>query len=340
MAPMARGNPVMDASGFRPAAVGARRAARWPAPTFVWLSAVLVAFGLALFAAGCGGGSPAASASARPNASAATVARVDGDAVTRGEVERAIAFSSLSAKPLTFKQALEAEIRNQLLRREAARLHVTVGDGAVAARLVEVEASLGGAAALQASLSAAGLSLSDYRQELRDALLAEALGARKFPAATPSNAQVLAFYRAHRDELTTPPAVRLAEILVKTQSLGRAVIDRLRLGYSFAEVARAYSMDPDSVAPGGVLGWVTTSSLPAPLARALAKAPRGTIVGPVQAIGGWHVLKVLGRRAAYTQPVAAARPAIVAQLTTQRQAALLSAWLVRARGAAHVTTGS
>ncbi len=193
---------------------------------------------------------------------------------------------------------------------------MTVGDGAVAARLAQVEASLGGAAALQATLSAAGLSLSDYRQELRDALLAEALGARKFPAATPSNAQVLAFYRAHRDELTTPPAVRLAEILVKTQSLGRAVIDRLRLGYSFAEVARAYSMDPDSVAPGGVLGWVTTSSLPAPLARALAKAPRGTIVGPVQAIGGWHVLKVLGRRAAYTQPVAAARPAIVAQLTT------------------------
>ena len=73
-------------------------------------------------------------------------------------------------------------------------------------------------------------------------------------------------------------------------------------------------MDPESDA-GGVIGWVTTSSLPPTLSQALAKARKGVVVGPVQAVGGWHVLKLLGRRAASVQPLAAARPAIVAQLT-------------------------
>ena len=153
--------------------------------------------------------------------------------------------------------------------------------------------------------------------------------------------RLVAFYRAHRAQLTTPAAVRLAEIVVKTKSLGQAVIERLRLGYSFAEVARSYSMDPESIAAGGVLGWVAVPSLPAPARRGCSRG-RGpaSSSGPISAAGGWHVLKLLGRRRARTQPFAAARPAIVAQLTLERRAALLAAWLAKARAAAHVTIGS
>ncbi len=190
-------------------------------------------------------------------------------------------------------------------------------------------------------MASAGLSIErSYRQELRVGLLAEQLGARSSRRYVAGRRQVLSFYRAHRAQLTTPAAVRLAEIVVKTKSLGQAVIDRLRLGYSFAEVARSYSMDSESIAAGGVLGWVAIPSLPTPLARALASARTGVVVGPIAAIGGWHVDKVLGRRRAHTQPLAAARPAIVAQLTLERRAALLSAWLAKARAAARVTIGS
>ncbi len=128
-----------------------------------------------------------------------------------------------------------------------------------------------------------GLSLADYRQELRAGLLAEQLGARKFPAAVAGRRQALAFYRAHRGQLTTPAAVRLAEIVVKTRSLGQAVIDRLRLGYPFAEVARAYSMDPESASPGGVIGWVDLVAAPA-LAGAARRA-RVVVGRPPSAAG-------------------------------------------------------
>ncbi len=268
------------------------------------------------------------------------VAHVNGESVSRAEVERVIGFSRLSSKTLIYRQALEATIHSHLLSQEATRLGIAVADAGVAARLAQVAASLGGTTALQQSLSAVGLSLDDYRQELRGGLLAEQLGARKFPAAVAGQRQVRSFYRAHRAQLTTPAAVRLAEIVVKTKSLAEAVIGRLRLGYSFAGVARSYSMDPESIAPGGVIGWVAASSLPKPLAQALARARARVVVGPGAAAGGWHVLRVLGRRRAKTQPFAAARPAIVAQLTLERRATLLSAWLAKARAAARVTIGS
>jgi parvulin-like peptidyl-prolyl isomerase len=301
-----------------------------------------------LFVAGCGGAAqPAASPTAGQSASPVgavspsagpVAARVDGEAVYQAEVDRTLGFSRLSSKALTYKQALEATVRLHLLRREAARLGVTVADSQVEARLTQVATSLGGTAALQQALLAVGLTLADYRLELHDGLVSEQLGARKFPAAAPSSAQVLAFYKAHRGQLAVPAAVKLAEIVVKTQSQGTAVVDRLRQGYPFSEVARAYSMDFESD-PGGVVGWVTTSSLPPALSKALATARKGVIVGPVQAVGVWHVLKLLGRRAATVRSLSAARPAIVAQLTAQRRAALLEAWVARARAAAHVRIG-
>ncbi len=312
----------------------------------VWALLALPALVAVVLALGCGGSAKHAAASASPspvasNPDAAVVAaRVNGDIVTRAEVERTMSFSRLSSKSLTYRQALEATVRTHLLSAEAARLGISVADADVEARLTQVAASLGGTAALQQSLAGVGLSLADYRQELRAGLLAERLGAAKFPAAVAGRQQALAFYRAHRAQLTTPPAVRLAEIVVKTKSLGEAVIDRLHLGYSFAEVARSYSMDPESIAAGGVLGWIAMPSLPQPLARALARARTGVVVGPISAIGGWHVDEVLGRRRAHTQPFAAARRAIVAQLTLERRAVLLSAWLAKARAAARVTIGS
>lgn len=313
--------------------------ARW-AP--LALVAVLAAL---LLATGCGATTESgATSSPRPQASATVtdpvVAHVNGDPVVRSEVERAISFSRLSSKALTYRQALEATIRRHLLGAEAGRLGVTVAEPDVDARLAQVTTSVGGSAALQQSLAAVGLTLADYRDELRAGLLAEQLGSRKFPAATVSGRQVAAFYRSQRAQLTTPAAVRLAEIVVKTQSLGQAVVDRLHKGYTFAEVARAYSMDPESADAGGVMGWVTTSSLPPQLTRVLPRARLGLVMGPIQAVGGWHVLKVLGRRKAHTQSLAVARPAIVAQLKLERRAALLSGWLTRARAAAHVTRGS
>ena len=258
----------------------------------------------------------------------------------RSEVELTIAVARLSYQTLTYRQALEAVIREHLLRAEATRLGIVVTAAAVQARLQQVAASLGGTAALQSALSAAGVSLGDYRQAVSDGLLAERLAARKFPRVAPSDRQVVAFYRAHRTQLTTPAAVRLAEIVVKTRSLAEAVLDRLHLGYPFSGLARAYSIDIEAAQNGGVLGWVETSSLPGPLARHLAHAPRGALVGPIEALGGWHVMKVLGRRSAHTQSLVTARPAIVAALVSERQAALLQAWLDRVRAAARVTIGA
>ena len=315
-----------------------------PPVTRLRLAVALCVLALAVSAAGsvlaaCGG-SPTPATSPSGSGAAAVVAHVNGEPVTRGEVDLMMAVARLSSQTLTRRQALEAVVRAHLLRAQAARLGVVVTAADVQARLAQVAAGVGGTTALQSSLSAAGVSLAGYRQQVRDGLLAERLAARRFPHVAPSRRQVADFYEAHRAQLTTPAAVRLAEIVVKTRSLADAVVGRLHAGYPFSEVARAYSMDSESAAAGGVLGWVETSSLPPALERVAATARVGVVLRPLLAAGEWHVVKILARRAARTQSLTAARPAIVAELVRERRAALLQAWLDHVRAQAHVTTGA
>jgi peptidyl-prolyl cis-trans isomerase C len=296
------------------------------------LAGVVVCF---LLAAGCG-----SSPSPGPSATTSVAARVNGEPVGRDEVDRMVALSKLGSKPLTDDQALEAVVRRHLLQREAARLGVTVKDAAVEQRLADVASGAGGTDALQQSLSGVGVTLDDYRTELRAALLAETLAARKFPGTAATTADARAYFAGHRAQFAVPAAVRLQEIVTKTKGQAVQALRRLRKGDTFSAVARVLSADPQAREAGGDLGWVLVASLPQGLTGPIRQAAVGTVVGPLQALGGWHIDRVLGRRAARERSFAEVRSALVHDLTVKARTAALSRWLAHERAAADVVKGS
>lgn len=295
------------------------------------LAGVVVCF---LLAAGCG-----SSPSPKPSATTSVAARVNGEPVGRDEVDRMVALSKLGSKPLTDDQALEAVVRRHLLQREAARLGVTVDDAAVEKRLADVANGAGGTDALQQSLAGVGVTLDDYRVELRAALLAETLAARKFPGTTATTPDVRAYFAGHRAQFAVPAAVRLQEIVTKTKGQAVQAMRRLRKGDKFSAVARVLSADPQAREAGGDLGWVLVASLPQELTGPIRQAAVGTVLGPLQALGGWHIDRVLGRRAARERSFAEVRSALVHDLTVKARTSALSRWLARERAAADIVKG-
>ena len=71
--------------------------------------------------------------------------------------------------------------------------------------------------------------------------------------------------------------------------------------------------------------------MPKPVADALAKLKVGEITKPVN-IGGWHIYKLYGRRAASTLPFAQVADVIVKELTREQRAAALTKWVQRPAG--------
>jgi peptidyl-prolyl cis-trans isomerase C len=85
-------------------------------------------------------------------------------------------------------------------------------------------------------------------------------------------------------------------ILVSSQDQAQKIIDELKKGAKFEDLAKKDSMD-SSKEQGGELGWFTPSNMVKPFADAVVQLKKGEVTPtPVQSQYGWHVIQLLDTR--------------------------------------------
>ena len=150
-----------------------------------------------------------------------------------------------------------------------------------------------------------GMSLTTYRQQLRDQVLLqrvhdEVLNQRL--ATTPGDVQAYLASVAER----TPEQWELAQILIalpegaseamvkQAQSKAQMLSDRAQTGEDFATLAREFSQGPNAKA-GGDLGLKSRDDYPALFVQAAKDLNQGQVTAPVRSGAGFHVLKLVKR---------------------------------------------
>ena len=94
---------------------------------------------------------------------------------------------------------------------------------------------------------------------------------------------------------TTSTWVNARHILVETEAEALDIIAALNAGESFADLARANSIDTGSGAQGGELGWQNTDNYITEFADAARTLAIGEISAPVQTQYGFHIIQVRAR---------------------------------------------
>ncbi len=92
-------------------------------------------------------------------------------------------------------------------------------------------------------------------------------------------------------------------ILVASQDAAQKIIEELKKGAKFEDVAKKESID-SSKEQGGDLGWFSPSNMVKPFADAVATLKKGeTTATPVQSQYGWHVIQLLDTRETPVPPL-------------------------------------
>lgn len=95
------------------------------------------------------------------------------------------------------------------------------------------------------------------------------------------------------------PEVHARHILVADEATAKKIIAELKKGGDFAALSKQYSKDPSAAAQGGDLGWFKKGDMvPEFAAVAFTLKDNELSPEPVKTQFGWHVLQVLGHRAA------------------------------------------
>ena len=318
---------------------------------------------LAVTAIGCRS-QPAAPQTVSPD----TWATVNGRTITRDDVEKMFRRTQAGGASLSPEEAMTARlsilnemILQDILLEKARALNLQVTDAELDTAYAERKQNMSDAV-FEEELKKRSLTTADMRETLRRELLSNKLLEQEVTAKiSVSDEDVTNFYNANRAQFTVPEeSYRLAQIIVSPDRSAQApnrtgndattpqeaafkvrmIMERLKSGASFGDVAADYSEDPETASRGGDLGLVPVSALknaPEALRKAVIGQKPGTV--NVATAGGIHtVIAIIAHEQAGERDLSTpgVRQAITDTLKSRKEQLLRTAYLSAARGDASV----
>ena len=269
---------------------------------------------------------PAPAASAAQRAADFIVAIVNSEPITNAEVRIEAARLAQQLAQAGQPQRSNAELMRLVLERmigDKAQLQlardmgIRIDDTAVdQAELTVAQQNRIDVPTLRRRLTADGLGLAQFREQLRDQLLLTRVREREVDARVRvSDAEV---DQSMRDPTATnsavPQEINIAQILVSVpesatpaqvtalQAKAQSALIRARANEDFAALARELSDSPDR-ADGGQMGLRGPDRLPPLFLDATANLAQGAVTDVVRSGAGFHILKVIERRSAGTMTI-------------------------------------
>ncbi|NWF35277.1 peptidylprolyl isomerase [Mariprofundus sp. KV] len=125
---------------------------------------------------------------------------------------------------------------------------------------------------------------------------------------------ITAYYKQHLAEFAVPEQVHARHILVATHKQALAIIKKLRNKGDFAALAASESLDDSNRSRGGDLNWFQRGVMVKAFDDVAFELKENGISQPVKTRFGWHVIELLGRRAAMQKPLDEVRHEIISIL--------------------------
>ncbi len=259
------------------------------------------------------------------------------DRLRRGAPNEAPAPVEPKEVPQLARALLGPLIDRALLVQKAHAAGLSVGDVEVQAEIDRLSQSAEqGGESFDERLKKDGQTPDGLAEELRERLLAEKFVAQQLPQQPMTSADLKAQYDAHRSDFDQPEAVHALQIVVSSAEEAKNLLDQLRKGASFEELARGHSQSPDAKR-GGDLGFFSRGTMPKVFDETCFSMKPGTLSGVVPSPYGFHLFKVLEKRAAHRRTFDEAKAELERRVLVERRAAAERALLDSLRASAQIT---
>lgn len=291
---------------------------------------------------------------APPAADAPAVAVVDGVAIPVSALQRELdrarrgagsqvvdgfpAAAKTDAKDLARlgRALLDPLVDRALLVQRAKAAGVTVSDAEVQSAIDALaESARASGESFTERLAQDGQTAEQLAEDMRDRLLAEKWVADQTRGEKPSAVEVRAWFDQHRSELDVKEEVHAQQILVATAEEAKSLLDQIRAGVSFEQLARSHGRSPDAQR-GGDLGWFARGTMPRPFDDACFALKPGQVSGVVQTSYGYHLFKLLGRRGPRKRTLDEVKDDVARRAFAEKQAQAERALLEQVRKGAKI----
>lgn len=137
----------------------------------------------------------------------------------------------------------------------------------------------------------------------------------------PGEADIAVYYRDHATQYAATDKRRLAQAVLPDQATAQRLVDAAKTGDFDAAAVSVAKLTRADIEIGSRTQAEFATATSADVARAAFALPEGGVSAPIKSAFGWHVVHVEGIEHGVGTPLDKARPEIVAALVKQRGAA-------------------
>ncbi len=203
-------------------------------------------------------------------------------------------FNSEEGKTLlmaTKRSILDELIDHALLRQGAQQLSVIVSEQEIEDRIKKVQKEFPSKAVFSDALSEDNISPEDLHQGISQELLVEKITDKLGGNIKVNESEIETFFNKNKELFSQPKRVQVIQILVATEKEAQDLLDKLAKGADFKELAKKYTLDQESRADGGDLGFIEEAQLPSYAAEPLKTMISGDISKPLKAEEGYYLIR-------------------------------------------------
>lgn len=207
------------------------------------------------------------------------------------------------------RQVLEQMIVQRAQLQWARETGVRVSDQTVNAAIARIaEQNAISLSDMQAQLAQEGVSFAQYREDIRNEITLSRLRQREVEALIQVTEGEVDNYLAEQAGIEAGTVeYQLAQILLRVpegatteqiaeiEKKAKDLMVQLEAGADFAQLAASHSAAPEAL-EGGLLEWRSAQRLPVLFVEALQRVDVGGLAPIVRSPGGFHILKLRGKR--------------------------------------------
>ncbi|GIP57281.1 peptidylprolyl isomerase [Paenibacillus sp. FSL W8-0186] len=220
------------------------------------------------------------------------VATVNGTKITQDELYNELVKAGGGEQA---KQALNAMVMKTLITQEAKKKNIVVTEEDINAEIDNYIKSFGSLEMLEQMLQQYGMTMDDLKQDSEMNVMITKLLEDKTNV---TEDEVKQTFETYKESFSTPEQVRASIILVETEDEANEVIQQLKNGKDFAEIAKDKSLDTFTKDSGGDTGFFERGQVEPAVEEAAFKLQQDEISGAVKTDEGYKVIKLTDRKEA------------------------------------------
>ncbi len=191
------------------------------------------------------------------------------------------------------EKLLEDFIIQKIILTEASNMDISVTAEEIDKLLEQLIEDYGGQEQFDKLIEERGIDLDNLKQDFHFQLTAEKLMEEVTKEVEINNKEIREYYENNPDEFKEfPDEVKARHILVDDEDEAKKLLEQLKNGADFAELAKQHSKDPGSKDEGGDLGYFNRGAMVAEFDEAVFNMEVGEISDIVKTRYGYHIIKL------------------------------------------------